>query len=114
MKKTKQYQTNQTMKNNKSEFKQLPKDIKFATHNSKNEDFYLLEFLIANLIYNGYSFNQLLKPAKNIENKKDREQMINQTTNIILDFVELNPEFNEILKRNNEAHEFLNFLGLDI
>lgn len=33
------------MKNSKPEFKELPQDIKFATHNSKNEDFIVLEFL---------------------------------------------------------------------
>ena len=101
------------MKNNNLKFKELPKDIKFSTHNSNNEDFIILEFFIANLIYNGASFNQLLEPAENIENKKDKEQMITETTNIVLDFIKLNPEFAEILERNNKAHEFLNSLGLD-
>lgn len=94
------------MKNNKPEFKKLPKHIKFATHNSNNEDFIILEFFIANLIYNGASFYQLLEPAKDIENKKDKEQMITETTNVILDFIKLNPEFAEILERNNIVNEF--------
>ena len=100
------------MKNYKTDFKELPKDIKFATHHSNNEDFIIIEFFIANLIYNGASFNQLLEPADDIENKKDKEQMITETTNIILDFIKLNPEFAEILERNNKVHEFLNSLGL--
>lgn len=102
------------MKNNKTEFKELPKHIKFATHNSNNEDFIILEFFIANLIYNGASFNQLLEPAEDIENKKDKEQMITETTNIILDFIKLNPELSEVLEQNNKAHKFLNNLDLDI
>jgi hypothetical protein len=101
------------MKNSKTEFKELPKNIKFATINSKKEDDIILEFYIAILIYNGTSFNQLLEPADDIENKKDKEQMITETTNIILDFIKLNPEFAEILERNNKANEFLNSLGLD-
>lgn len=100
------------MKNNKPNFKELPKDIKFATHNSNNEDFIILEFFIANLIHNGASFYQLLEPAEDIENKNDKEQLITETTNIILNFIKLNPEFAEILERNNKAHKFLNNLGL--
>ena len=114
MTKTKQLQTKQNMKNNKTELKELPKDIKFATHNSNNEDSIILEFFIANLIYNGASLNQLLEPAEDIENKKDKEQMITETTNLILDFIKLNPEFAEILEQNNKAIEFLNSLGLDL
>ena len=94
------------MKNSKTKFKDLPKSVKFATHNSNNEDSIILEFFIANLIYNGASLNQLLEPADHIENKKDKEQMIIETTNIILDFIKLNPEFSEILERNNKVHEF--------
>lgn len=100
------------MKNNKTEFKELPKRVKFTTINSTNEDYIILEFLIANLIHNGASINQLLQPAEDIVNKKDKQQMITETTNIILDFINLNPEFAEILEQNNKAHEFLNNIAL--
>lgn len=36
--------------------------------------------------------------------------MIRETTNIVLDFINLNPEFAEILEQNNRAHKFLNNL----
>lgn len=101
------------MKNNKPELKELPKGVKFATHDSNNIDFIILEYYIAILIYNGTSFEQLLESADDIENKQDKEQMITETTNIVLDFIKLNSEFAEILDRNNKAHEFLNSLGLD-
>jgi hypothetical protein len=99
---------------NKSNYKQLPKNLKFATFNSNNEDHIILELFIANLIYNGSSFNQLLKPTDGIKNKREKEQMIIDIINIILDFINLNPEFAEILERNNKVHEFLNFLGLNL
>jgi hypothetical protein len=85
------------MNNHKSNFKELPKNIKFATFNSNNEDHIILELFIVNLIHNGSSFNQFLKPAEDIKNKKDKEQMIVVTTDIILDFITLNPEYAEIL-----------------
>lgn len=101
------------MKNKKREFKELPRDIKFATHNSKNEDYIIIEYFIAILIYNGSAFKQLLEPADDIKNKRDKEQMISETTNIILDFIKLNPEFAKILEQNNKAYELLNNLGLN-
>jgi len=91
--------------NNNPKFKELPISTKFATHDSNNIDFILLELFIANLIYNGTSFNQLLEPAQDIENKRDKEQMITETTNIILEFIKLNPEFAEILEQNNKTHK---------
>ncbi|OXB09553.1 hypothetical protein B0A81_05320 [Flavobacterium plurextorum] len=99
------------MKNNRKEFKELPKNIKFATHNSNNEDFIIIEYFIANLIYNGASFKQLLEPAHDIKNKKDKEQMITETTNIVLDFIKLNPEFAKILKQNKKVDGINNFGG---
>ena len=101
------------MKTNNTTLKELPKNIKFATHNTNNIDFIILEFFIANLIYNGTSFKQLLEPADHIENKKVKEQMITETTNIILDFIKLNPEFANILEKNNKVYEFLSSLELD-
>ncbi|WP_366185357.1 hypothetical protein [Flavobacterium ovatum] len=98
------------MKNNKANFKELPYNVKFATTNSNNEKDFITEVLIANLINNGISFNTFLEYADSIENKKIREESIENTTNIILDFISLNPEFAEILERNNKAHEFLNSL----
>ena len=100
------------MKNSNTEFKELPKNVKFATINSKKEDDIILEFYIAILIYNGTSFKQLLEPADEIENKKDKKQMTTETTNLILDFIKLNPEFAEILEQNNKVYEFLNSIGL--
>lgn len=102
------------MKTNNTTLKELPKNITFATHNLNNEDFIILEFFIANLIYNGASFNQLLEPAEDIENKKDKEQMITETTNLILDFIKLNPKFAEVLEHNNRANKFLNNLGIEL
>lgn len=100
------------MKNNKSTLKTLPKNTKFAKFNSENEDDVLLEFLIANLINNGTSFNELMKPTELIENKKDKKEMKTKITNIVLDFINLNPEYANLLNQNDEASEFLNSLGL--
>ncbi len=91
------------MKNNKPDFKELPEKVKFATHDSNNIDFIILEYYVAILIYNGYSFKQLLEPADDIENKEDKEQMITETTKIVLDFINLNPEFTEVLEQNNKV-----------
>lgn len=95
------------MKNNKPELKELPKGVKFATHDSNNIDFIILEYYIAILIYNGTSFEQLLESADDIENKQDKEQITTETTNIVLDFITLNLEFAEILAQNNKIHKFL-------
>jgi hypothetical protein len=97
----------------KNEPKNLPKDTKFSTFNSGNEDDMLLEILIANLIYNGKSFKSLIKIVDTLEKSKDREEMKAKITNIILDFIKLNPNFTEILNRNDEAENFLSFLGLE-
>lgn len=102
------------MKNNKQQLKVLPENIKFATQNSNNTDFIVLEYYIAILIYNGTSFEQLLESADDIENKKDKEQMITETTNIILDFISLNPGFSKILEHNNRAHRFLSSFSLKL
>lgn len=101
------------MKNNKSRLKKLPKNTKFAKFDSENEDVVLLEFLIANLIHNGTSFNELMKPTDLIENKKDREEMKTKITNIILDFIDINPQYINILKQNDDVSEFLNFFDSD-
>ncbi len=57
------------------------------------------------------SLNELIKPTGLIENKKDNGEMKTKITNTVLDFINLNPEYAEILERNNKTHEFLNFLG---
>lgn len=67
------------MKNNKSNF--------------NNEEDAILKYLIINLINQGVTFNELIEPTNKIENKKDREEMQNKVTNIILDFINLNPEY---------------------
>lgn len=94
------------MKNNDLEFKELPQGVKFATHDSNNVDFIILEYYVAILIYNGYSLNQLLESANDIEDKNDKKQMIKETTDIVLDFINLNPEFAKILKQNNTMSNF--------
>lgn len=94
------------MKNYKTELKELPKDTKFATFNSETKEIILGEYLIATLIYNGESLDKILKSANEIKNKKEREDVKTIMSNIILDFIKLNPEFSEILEINNKAHEF--------
>lgn len=91
------------MKINNPEFKELPEDVKFATHDSNNIDFIILEYYVAILIYNGYSFKQLLEPADDIEDKNNKKQMIKETTDIVLGFIKLNPEFGIILEQNNRS-----------
>lgn len=95
-----------TYKNKK--LKKIPKDTKFATFNSDNEDIFLGEYLIATLIYNGASFNELLEPVNEIENKRERDDVKNIITNIVVEFIQINPEFAEILDQNNTAHDFSN------
>lgn len=94
---------------NNIKLKELPKDIKFATFNSDNEDIILGEYIIATLIYNGFSLDQLLEPANEIEDLKEREDVKMIVTNIVLDFINLNPEFAEILEQNDRANEFIHF-----
>jgi hypothetical protein len=48
-----------------------------------------------------------------IENIKDKEEIKIKTTNIIIDFISLNPEYADALKRNDKAIEFLKSLGLE-
>ena len=94
--------------------KKLPKDTKFATFESENEDDILMELLIANLIYNGTSFSTLIRPIDQLKTEKDKKEMTDKITNITLDFLKLNPSFLPILKQNDEVTKFLNFFGLDI
>lgn len=102
------------MKNNKLKAKKLPKDTKFAKFDSGNEDDILMEILIANLIHNGSSFRELIIASDLIENKKDREDMKTKITNIVLDFINLNPQYSSLLNDNYETSEFLNFIDCDI
>ncbi|MFY0602937.1 MAG: hypothetical protein JXQ93_03240 [Flavobacteriaceae bacterium] len=101
-------------RNIEKKFKGLPEDVKFSTLNSENEDDILLEILIANLINNGSSFSSLMLPIKTLEKEKDKREMKEKITNIILDFLELNPQFVPILKKNDEVANFLQFFGLNI
>lgn len=97
------------MKNIKSNLKELPKGIKFATINSYDEEDIILEKIIATLIYNGYSKNQIYKSlSTNPENAIDCEFIGIIAQEMICNFIELNPKFAEILERNNKANEFLN------
>lgn len=88
------------MKNNKSNF--------------KNEKDKRLEYLIINLIHQGVTFSELIKPTDLIKNEKDREEMKNRITNIVLDFINQDNEYIDLLNQNNRAHKFLNNLGLDL
>lgn len=87
------------MKNNKS--------------NPNSEADSTLEYLIINLIHQGVTFDELIKPTELIENEKDREEMKNKITNIVLDFINQDYEYIDLLNQNNRAHKFLNNLGLD-
>jgi hypothetical protein len=102
------------MLDNKKQFKELPKETKFATIDSGKEDDILMEIFIANLIHNGASFSMLMKPVELVESKKDKEELKTIITNITLDFIKLNPESTEVLKRNDNARVFLNNFGLDL
>lgn len=99
------------MKNNT--LNQLLKGTKFSTLESENKDAFIAEMSIALLIINGQSFEKLFDFLPLIKKKKDREEMTTKTTNLILDFIQLNPEYAEVLKQNNEAHVFLKNFGLD-
>lgn len=87
------------MKNNKS--------------NPNNEVDTTLEYLIINLIHQGVTFDELIKPTELIENEKEREEMKNKITNIVLDFINQDYEYIDLLNQNNRADKFLNNLGLD-
>ena len=94
------------MKNNNLNLKKLPKGIKFATINSYDEEDFILETIIAKLIYNGYSKDQIYKSLSNSENETDSEFIGIIAQDIIYNFIKLNPEFKEILEKNNKAHKF--------
>ncbi|QZK91572.1 hypothetical protein K5V07_14105 [Flavobacterium sp. CHNK8] len=94
------------MNNNNTELKELPNNTKFTRFNSDNEDIILGEYLIALLINNGASFNELLESANEIEDKKERILVKKIMTDIIQNFINLNPEFAEILQQNDKAQTF--------
>ena len=81
--------------------------------NPNNEEDTTLEYLITHLIHQGVTFNELIKPTELIENKKDEIEMKTKITNIVLDFINLNPEYVYLLNQNDNAYEFLKSLGLD-
>lgn len=82
--------------------------------NSNNQTDTTLEQLIISLIHQGVTFEELMKPTELIGNKKEREEMKNKITNIVLDFINDDYEYINLLNKNNRAHKFLNNLGLDI
>lgn len=86
---------------NKDNFKELPKTVKFAHLNSENEDDFLLEFLIARLIHNGATMNILLRATDKIEDSNEKKEMENKIINTVVNFILLNPEYDEILMKNN-------------
>lgn len=88
------------MKNNKS--------------NPNHEVDTTLEYLIINLIHQGVTFKELMKPTELIKNEKDREEMKNKITNIVLDFINQDYEYIDFLSQNDRTHEFLKNLGLEL
>ncbi|KAF2335645.1 hypothetical protein [Flavobacterium daemonense] len=90
------------MISNNTKLKELPKDIKFATYNSGNEDIIVGEYLLALLIYNGQSLSDILEKTNEIENKKERKNVKQIIKDIVFNFINLNPAFAEILKQNRK------------
>lgn len=84
---------------------ELPLNTKFATFNSNNEDIILAEYLLAILIYNEQSLSEILEAIDEIEDKKERENIKQIITNLVLNFINLNPEFAEILEQNHKLYE---------
>ncbi|GIQ60327.1 hypothetical protein Flavo103_34630 [Flavobacterium collinsii] len=101
------------MKNNKPEFKELPENIKFATYDPIEKDVLYGEFLIATLIYNGASFNQLLQFANKKSKINERKDLKKFIMGLVLDFINLNPEYVYLINDKDEASEFLNSIGMD-
>lgn len=94
------------MKNKKPLLRKLPETTKFATYDSDNEDIIEGEYIIATLIYNGTTFNQLLQATDEIEDDRERKDVKTEIIKIVLDFINLNPEYAMILEKNNKAHSF--------
>jgi hypothetical protein len=70
------------------------------------------EFLIATLIYNGASFNQLLQFANENPNINERQDLKKFIISLVLDFINLNPEYAYLINDKDRASEFLNSLNL--
>lgn len=96
------------MNSNNTKLKELPKDTKFATFNSSDEDIILGEYLLAILIYNGQSLSEILEKANEIEDKKERKNVKQIIKEIVFNFININPVFAEILKQNNKKIDFYN------
>ncbi|UUW09781.1 hypothetical protein NLG42_03040 [Flavobacterium plurextorum] len=94
--------------------KELPKDTKFATFDSNNEDIILGEYLIAKLLYNGFTLNQILEQANEIEDMREREDVKSIITHISLNFISLNPEYSYLINENYGKREFWNSLGINV
>lgn len=101
------------MRNNKVEFKELPESIKFATYDPIENHVLYGEFLIATLIHNGASFNQLLQFANEKSNVNEREDLKKIIISLVLDFINLNPKYVYLINDKDGASEFLNSIGLD-
>ncbi|MHC0439260.1 hypothetical protein [Flavobacterium sp. 3-210] len=92
--------------------KDLPKHIKLATYDSNDEELFLCEYTLATLIYNGATFNQLFEVANEIEDKKERELIREIIIDMVLVFINLNPEYAYIINNHKNVIEFLNNLSL--
>ncbi|KQB43459.1 hypothetical protein RCH33_561 [Flavobacterium daejeonense] len=82
--------------------------------NPNNEIDTTLEQLIISLIHQGVTLNELIKPTENIVDPKEREEAKTTVTNIVLDFINKNPEYIYLINDNFNSNEFLNSLGFDI
>lgn len=94
------------MKLSNIKLKKLPKDTKFATFDSNNEDIILGEYLIAKLLYNGFTLNQILEQANEIEDMREREDVKSIITHISLNLISLNPEYSYLINENYGKRKF--------
>jgi MinD-like ATPase involved in chromosome partitioning or flagellar assembly len=92
--------------------KDLPKDIKLTTANRDNEEIFICEYTLATLIYNRATLNQLLEIVNEIEDKKEKQLTKETTINMVLEFINLNPEYVYLVNDSDAASAFLNLIRM--
>lgn len=60
------------MKNLKKQYNQTPNDVVFNFNNLSEDEDILLAIIIITLIKNGFDYEDILKPLKNIVNVQER------------------------------------------
>lgn len=60
------------MKNLKNQYNQIPNDVVFNFNNLSEDEDILLAIIIITLIKNGFDYEDILKPLKNIVNVQER------------------------------------------